>query len=135
MTRRDVFAQKLDDVTVGTLVVVGEDNPSLLLWKNQHYELKSMYFQKKDDELGSRLVPAKTLGDLYPDSGDSKNWTLYVELFNEEYHSTSVRVRPETLGLRTVGSEILDALFIAAPVSLFWASVGFSFVVSASSGR
>jgi hypothetical protein len=36
------------------------------------------------------------------------------------------------VGLRTVGSEIIDALFVAIPVSLFWACVGFSFVLSAA---
>ena len=131
MTSSDVFAQTLEDVTVGQLAVVGEDYPSLLLWKNQHYEVRRIYFQRSDDEVGAKRVDAATLGEDYPDGGDDVNWTLYVELFSEEYHSAPVRVRPERVGLRTVGSEIIDALFVAVPVSLFWASVGFSFVVSA----
>ena len=131
MTSSDVFAQTLEDVTVGQLAVVGEDYPSLLLWKNQHYEVRRIYFQRSDDEVGAKRVDAATLGEDYPDGGDDVNWTLYVELFSEEYHSAPVRVRPERVGLRTVGSEIVDALFVAVPVSLFWASVGFSFVVSA----
>lgn len=131
MTSSDVFAQTLEDVTVGQLAVVGEDYPSLLLWKNQHYEVRRVYFQRSDDELGAKRVDAATLGDAYPDGGDTVNWTLYVELFSEEYHSTPVRVRPERVGLRTVGSEIVDALFVAVPVSLFWALLGVSFVLSA----
>ena len=131
MTSSDVFAQTLEDVTVGQLAVVGEDYPSLLLWKNQHYEVRRIYFQRSDDEVGAKRVDAATLGEDYPDGGEDVNWTLYVELFSEEYHSAPVRVRPERVGLRTVGSEIIDALFVAVPVSLFWASVGFSFVVSA----
>lgn len=131
MTSRDVFAQTLGDVAVGQLAVVGEDVPSLLLWKNQHYEVRRVYFQRSDDELGAKRRDAATLGDVYPDGGDTVNWTLYVELFSEEYHSTPVRVRPERVGLRTVGSEIVDALSVAVPVSLFWAAVGVSFVLFA----
>jgi hypothetical protein len=132
MTSADVFAQTLGDVRVGQLAVVGEDCPSLLLWKNQHYEVRRMYFQRNDDEIGAARVEAATLGDAFPDGGDDKKWTLYVELFSKEYHATPVRVRPERVGLRTVGSEIIDALFVAIPVSLFWACVGFSFVLSAA---
>ena len=131
MTSSDVFAQTLGDVAVGQLAVVGEDVPSLLLWKNQHYEVRRVYFQRSDDELGAKRRDAATLGDVYPDGGDTVNWTLYVELFSEEYHSTPVRVRPERVGLRTVGSEIVDALSVAVPVSLFWAAVGVSFVLFA----
>ena len=55
---------------------------------------------------------------------------LYCELFSEEYHSSPVRVRPEEVGLRTVGAEIGEALFIAVPVAFFWAAVSASFVVT-----
>lgn len=132
MTSADVFAQRIGDVRVGQLAVVGEDCPSLLLWKNQHYEVRRMYFQRNDDEIGAARVEAATLGDAFPDGGDDRNWTLYVELFSEEYHATPVRVRPERVALRTVGSEIIDALVVAVPVSLFWACVGLSFVLSAA---
>ena len=130
MTKGDVFSQQLTELTVGNLAVVGEDYPSLSLWKNQHYEVRRMYFQRADDELGSKRIEAKTLGDEYPENNNQSDWTLYVELFSEEYHATTVRVKPGVVGLRTVGSEIIEALFIAVPVSLFWASLGYSFIVS-----
>ena len=70
MTSSDVFAQTLEDVTVGQLAVVGEDYPSLLLWKNQHYEVRRIYFQRSDDEVGAKRVDAATLGEDYPDGGE-----------------------------------------------------------------
>lgn len=60
----------------------------------------------------------------------SAEWELWVELFNDEYHASPVRVRPSQVGLRTVGAEIGEALGIAVPVAFFWAAVGASFVVT-----
>ena len=130
MTAGNVFSQRLADVTVGDLVVVGNDVPALSLWKNQHYTLRRIYFQRTDDDVGSRRVDANTFGDEFPDRDDAPNWTLYVELFSTEYHASPVRVEPATVGLHTVGSEIVDALYVAIPVSLFWAGLGYAFVTA-----
>jgi hypothetical protein len=41
-----------------------------------------------------------------------------------------VRVQPSTVGLRTVGAEIREALVIAVPIAFFWAALGLSFVLT-----
>ena len=146
-------------VRVGQLVVVGIDAPSLQLWYGQAYEVKRAYFQRRDDELGSRRVDADTLGAAPPaperqreapseaeeDGGNGGNlnrrnaasraeeWELWVDLFSEEYHASPVRVRPHDVGLRTVGAEVGEALQIAVPIACFWALVGASFVLTSMS--
>ena len=57
-------------------------------------------------------------------------WEMWVELYNEDYHASPVRVRPSEVGLRTVGAEIGEALLIAVPVAFFWAAVSASFVIT-----
>ena len=79
----------------------------------------------------------RALGDAPParasDAADDE-WVLVVELFSPDYHATPVRVRPEEVGLKTVGAEIGDALKIAVPVALFWASVSAAFIITSSRG-
>ena len=145
ISKGSVLNTDLGNVEVGELVVVGTDKPSLQLWEAQAYELTRVYYQRTTDELGTRRVDVGSLGEsppermyAYEEEASAKDgggdWVLYCELFSEEYHSSPVRVRPEEVGLRTVGAEIGEALFIAVPVAFFWAAVSASFVVT-SLGR
>lgn len=146
ISKGSVLNTDLGNVEVGELVVVGTDKPSLQLWEAQAYELTRVYYQRTTDELGTRRVDVDSLGESPPQrmyayeeealgkDGGGGDWILYCELFSEEYHSSPVRVRPEEVGLRTVGAEIGEALFIAVPVAFFWAAVSASFVVT-SLGR
>ena len=145
ISKGSVLNTDLGNVEVGELVVVGLDKPSLQLWEAQAYELTRVYYQRTTDELGTRRVDVGSLGEsppermyAYEEEASAKDgggdWVLYCELFSEEYHSSPVRVRPEEVGLRTVGAEIGEALFIAVPVAFFWAAVSASFVVT-SLGR
>ena len=163
-----IFDTDLGRVTVGQLVVVSIDAPSLQLWSAQAYEVKRVYYQRRDDDLGSRRVDVKNFGAGAPtgscgsttttsatevnaelegeeeEGGTLKNkekkkkkdvateWELWVELFSPEYHACPVRVRPSQVGLRTVGAEVGEALVIAVPIACFWAAVGASFVITAT---
>ena len=142
ISKGSVFNIDLGQVEVGELVVVGLDKPSLQLWEAQAYELTRVYYQRTTDELGTRRVDVDSLGESPPKLmyeyeeeaiGEDGDWILYCELFSEDYHSSPVRVRPEDVGLRTVGAEIGEALFIAVPVAFFWAAVSASFVVTSLS--
>ncbi len=142
ISKGSVFNIDLGQVEVGELVVVGLDKPSLQLWEAQAYELTRVYYQRTTDELGTRRVDVDSLGESPPKLmyeyeeeaiGGDGDWILYCELFSEDYHSSPVRVRPEDVGLRTVGAEIGEALFIAVPVAFFWAAVSASFVVTSLS--
>lgn len=130
------FGTDLGDVEVGQLVVVGLDAPSLQLWYGQAYEVRRAYFQRRDDELGTRRIDAGRLGEPPPspaDPGEKVEWELWVELFSEEYHASPVRVRPDDVGLRTVGTEVGEALQIAVPIACFWVCVSASFVLASMS--
>uniref|UniRef100_A0A7S0KQE1 Uncharacterized protein n=1 Tax=Micromonas pusilla TaxID=38833 RepID=A0A7S0KQE1_MICPS len=144
ISKGSVLNTDLGNVEVGELVVVGLDKPSLQLWEAQAYELTRVYYQRTTDELGTRRVDVDSLGESPPErmyayeeeasvKDGGGDWVLYCELFSEEYHSSPVRVRPEEVGLRTVGAEIGEALFIAVPVAFFWAAVSASFVVTSLS--
>ena len=144
ISKGSVLNTDLGNVEVGELVVVGLDKPSLQLWEAQAYELTRVYYQRTTDELGTRRMDVDSLGESPPErmhayeeeasvKDGGGDWVLYCELFSEEYHSSPVRVRPEEVGLRTVGAEIGEALFIAVPVAFFWAAVSASFVVTSLS--
>ena len=142
ISKGSVFNVDLGQVEVGELVVVGLDKPSLQLWEAQAYELTRVYYQRTTDELGTRRVDVDSLGESPPKLmyeyeeeaiGKDGDWIVYCELFSEDYHSSPVRVRPEEVGLRSVGAEIGEALFIAVPVAFFWAAVSASFVVTSLS--
>lgn len=142
ISKGSVFNVDLGQVEVGELVVVGLDKPSLQLWEAQAYELTRVYYQRTTDELGTRRVDVDSLGESPPKLmyeyeeeaiGTDGDWIVYCELFSEDYHSSPVRVRPEEVGLRSVGAEIGEALFIAVPVAFFWAAVSASFVVTSLS--
>jgi len=142
ISKGSVFNVDLGQVEVGELVVVGLDKPSLQLWEAQAYELTRVYYQRTTDELGTRRVDVDSLGESPPKLmyeyeeeaiGEDGDWIVYCELFSEDYHSSPVRVRPEEVGLRSVGAEIGEALFIAVPVAFFWAAVSASFVVTSLS--
>ena len=69
------------------------------------------------------------------DAGSQNQWELWVELYSAEYHASPVRVTPDEVGLRTVGTEVREVLAIAVPVAFFWAALGFAFIVTASEGK
>lgn len=137
LTGGSALGTDLGAVRVGQLAVVSLDKPSLELWESQAYEVRRAYYQRRGDELGSSRVDVRALGDAPParasDAADDE-WVLVVELFSPDYHATPVRVRPEEVGLKTVGAEIGDALKIAVPVALFWASVSAAFIITSSRG-
>lgn len=137
LTGGSALGTDLGAVRVGQLAVVSLDKPSLELWESQAYEVRRAYYQRRGDELGSSRVDVRALGDAPParasDATDDE-WVLMVELFSPDYHATPVRVRPEEVGLKTVGAEIGDALKIAVPVAFFWASVSAAFIITSSRG-
>ena len=137
LTGGSALGTDLGALRVGQLAVVSIDKPSLALWESQAYEVRRAYYQRRGDELGSDRSDVRALGDAPParasDAADDE-WVLMVELFSPEYHATPVRVRPEEVGLKTVGAEIGDALKIAVPVAFFWASVSAAFIITSSRG-
>ena len=50
-------------------------------------------------------------------------YVLYMKVFSQEYHTEPVIVRPEEVGLVSLGEEGVDSLKIAIPILGFWLTV------------
>ena len=66
-------------------------------------------------------VPVASL-DAGPPEGCA-GYTMYLKLFSEEYHTEPVTVRPEEVGLVSLGEEIVDSLKIGVPILGGWLAV------------
>ncbi|KAK3276271.1 hypothetical protein CYMTET_15643 [Cymbomonas tetramitiformis] len=121
----------LDNTRVGQTVIVASDIEALLLWEYQAYEVKSIYYQKVDDELGATRFAVECFSAAPP---EAEGWEQWCELYSEAYHSFSgpVKCRRSQLKLRSVGGELKESLQIALPILGFWISVSYAFVKTAS---
>ena len=66
-------------------------------------------------------VPVPSL-DTKPPEG-CEGYVLYMKVFSQEYHTEPVIVRPEEVGLVSLGEEVVDSLKIAIPILGFWLTV------------
>ena len=60
--------------------------------------------------------------DAQPPEGCA-GYTMYLRLYSKEYHTEPVVVRPEEVGLVSLGEEVVDSLKIGVPILGFWLTV------------
>ena len=60
--------------------------------------------------------------DARPPEGCA-GYIMYIKLFSPEYHTEPVTVRPEEVGIVSLGEEVWDSLKIGAPILGFWLAV------------
>ena len=57
--------------------------------------------------------------DARPPEGCA-GYIMYIKLFSPEYHTEPVTVRPEEVGIVSLGEEVWDSLKIGVPILGFW---------------
>ncbi len=111
-----------ESIQVGDTVVCKFPIPSLGIYENASYEVKSIYAQSFNEETQMIVKLAmENLDDPIP-SGSS----LYVTLFSPTYHENAVIVSPKEAGIYSVKNELGDAVWLAVP-GFFWIFVASSF--------
>lgn len=129
---RDNFSRAMssalkDSIEVGDAVVCKRSLPSLGIYDNSSYEVKSIYYQHFDED--TQQVVKEPLGSL-----DTTNYTfstpknqVYMTLYSPQYHSDeAVVVTPEEVGLVSVREELGNAAWLAVP-GFFWVFLAASF--------
>jgi hypothetical protein len=109
-------------IATGRLCVARRDLPSKYIVCDQAYEVREIYYQGTT-ESGAEVVrvPVPSL-DTKPPEG-CEGYVLYMKVFSQEYHTEPVIVRPEEVGLVSLGEEVVDSLKIAIPILGFWLTV------------
>jgi len=111
-----------ETIEAGDTVVCKQEVPSLGIYENASYELKSIYAQYFDKETQSIIKePLDSLDDRIPPGSEK-----YIILFSPSYHKEPVIVSPEEVGLSSVRNELGSAALLAVP-GFFWVFVASSF--------
>jgi len=131
-------------VRVGSLVVAKVDIPSLGIFVDQSYELRSVYMHGTSLQTGNSIVeniPLETLtlgnrkdgdqivtgrGGSYP-SNYQTIIMLYSPLYHENKYPDGVKVTPEEVGLISFRDEVVDSFLVAIPILAFWCALSFTF--------
>jgi hypothetical protein len=121
-----------ESVEVKSMVVAKADLPSLGIWMDQTYELRSIYWQGVNPETNVvEQLPLDTLQNTVSKDRPSSpvGYTQYIELYNPMYHELmgAVKVTPEEVGLVSLRTEVLDSILFALPVLGFWTATSFMF--------
>jgi hypothetical protein len=124
-----------ETIQINAMVVTKADIPSLGIWMDQSYELKSIYMQGVNAETNEvEKIPLPQVLDTTSSSTSSSSYprtryTQYIELYNPIYHKDDapVKVTPEEVGLVSLRDEVLDSIVFALPVLGFWTATSFMF--------
>lgn len=108
------------EIATGRIVIAKKDFPTKYIVMDQAYEVLEIYYQGLRGNNVER-VPVASM-DARPPDGCS-GYIMYLKIFSAEYHNAPVVVRPEEVGLVSLGEEVLDALKIAIPILGFWLTV------------
>ena len=107
-------------IAPGRICIARRDFPSKYIVCDQAYEVCEIYYQGlRGSEVVRVEVP--TMDTKRPEG--CEGYVLYLKLFSEEYHTEPVIVRPEEVGLVSLGEEVVDSLKIAIPILGFWLTV------------
>ena len=107
-------------IAPGRICIARRDFPSKYIVCDQAYEVREIYYQGlRGAEIERIAVPS---ADAPPPEGCS-GYVMYMSLYSEEYHTEPVIVRPEEVGLVSLGEEVADSLKIALPILGFWLTV------------
>lgn len=107
-------------IVPGRICIARRDFPSKYIVRDQAYEVVSIYYQGLRGAEVER-VPVDSLDARRPEG--CSGYVLYMSVFSEEYHAEPVTVRPEEVGLVSMGEEVADALKIGVPILGFWLAV------------
>ena len=99
---------------------LGESFPTKYIVCDQAYEVKEIYYQGMRGAEVER-VPVPSM-DTRPPEGCA-GYVMYLKLYSEEYHTEPVTVRPEEVGIVSLGEEVIDSLKIGVPILGFWLTV------------
>ena len=106
-------------ITPGKLCIARRDFPAKYIVCDQAYEVVEIYYQgipAGGAEVQRVAVPSL---DARPPEGCA-GFSLYLKLYSKEYHTAPVTVRPEEVGLVSLGEEVLDSLKIGLPILGVW---------------
>jgi len=111
-----------DSIEAGDTVVCKLEVPSLGIYENTSYELRSIYAQYFDQE-SQRIIkePLENLDVPIPAGCDR-----FITLYSPFHHDQPIVATPEDVGLVTVRSELSSAAWLAIP-GFFWIFVASSF--------
>ena len=107
-------------IVPGCICVARRDLPRSYIVCDQAYEVKEIYYQGLRGAEVER-VPVPSL-DARPPEGCA-GYILYIKLYSQEYHTEPVTVRPEEVGIVSLGEEVWDSLKIGVPILGFWLAV------------
>ena len=104
-------------IVPGCICVARRDLPRCYIVCDQAYEVKEIYYQGLRGAEIER-VPVPSL-DTRPPEGCA-GYIMYLKLYSQEYHTEPVTVRPEEVGIVSLGEEVWDSLKIGVPILGFW---------------
>lgn len=107
-------------IAPGRICIARRDFPSKYIVCDQAYEVRDIYYQGLRGAEIERIPVASM--DARPPEGCS-GYVMYMTLFSEEYHTEPVIVRPDEVGLVSLGEEVVDSLKIAVPILGFWLTI------------
>jgi hypothetical protein len=107
-------------IVPGSICIARRDLPRAYVVCDQAYEVTEIYYQGLRGAKVER-VPVPAL-DSRPPEGCA-GYMMYVKLYSQEYHTEPVTVRPEEVGIVSLGEEVLDSLKIGVPILSFWLAV------------
>ena len=107
-------------IVPGVICIARRDFPSKYIVVDQAYEVREIYYQGLNGSEVERLLVTSL--DAKPPEGCS-GYVMYMKIFSEAYHTEPVIVRPEEVGLVSLGEEVVDSLKIAIPILGFWLTV------------
>ena len=100
--------------------IARRDLPQCYIVRDQAYEVTEIYYQGlRGAEVERVAVPSL---DARPPEGCA-GYIMYIKLFSPEYHTEPVTVRPEEVGIVSLGEEVWDSLKIGVPILGFWLAV------------
>ena len=119
-------------IVPGRVCIARRDFPTKYIVCDQAYEVKEIYYQGMRGAEVER-VPVGSIDARPPEGCDG--YVMYLKLFSAEYHTEPVTVRPEEVGLVSMGTEIVDALKIGVPILCFWLTVISAFLAYGEASR
>ena len=107
-------------IVPGCICIARRDLPQCYIVRDQAYEVTEIYYQGlRGAEVERVAVPSL---DARPPEGCA-GYIMYIKLFSPEYHTEPVTVRPEEVGIVSLGEEVWDSLKIGVPILGFWLAV------------
>ena len=108
------------EIVPGRICIARRDFPTKYIVCDQAYEVVEIYYQGINGAEVERVAVASL--DARPPEGCA-GYTIYLKLYSAEYHTEPVTVRPEEVGLVSLGTEVIDSLKIGVPILGFWLTV------------